>query len=875
MQFEKIKMINLYHNCELFSDHYLRESLLREDNWMVDPKSTYESLKKLWVEVKHGIQDFSEPQLRKHFLDKVFSILGFTVDVEVPVHSGEWAKHPDYALFENNENLKAAQELKKGSKEEYFSRAISICEAKRWGRPLGRKVKTKTDPENPAIQISRYLWLTEVKWGILTDGRLWRLYERETSKKLDIYYEIDLPNLLDSGTQKDFNYFYFIFRAAAFPSFLNKLHQGSIDYAEKVGDELKNNIYEALKISAQGFLKTPNNNLTSENLSEIHDNSLILLYRLLFILYAEYRRLLPLNENETYANSYSFDSLKKEIAEEVDKDRDIPFSTFRYWDRLRELFEVINSGNSELSVPSYNGGLFNPQKHHFLEKYRFGDSYLAKIIDLLSRSSDKAYIDYGSLEVRHLGSIYEGLLEYRLKVNDTGDIQLITDKGERKATGSYYTPDYIVSYIVKNTISPLIEEKKKKVQEEVKKMQKKIKTSRGYNREAYEKKLIAVKDTLIDEILSIKVLDPAMGSGHFLVEATDFLANALIETLETEPLKEEKLPVPDEKPSSYIEEKEEIRWARREVVERCIFGVDLNPLAVELAKLSLWLHTIVKGKPLNFLDHHLKCGNSLIGTKIENLYPLKEEILPASTKTKLIQDLSHAVGAYQSIEETPSNKVSEIQDKGYILENLNNLFLSRWKGLANLWISSHFGNEVYPNQFQLLYQSKEGMEGVMSKKILKRIDKFAKPKTPFHWELEFPEIFFDKFGRPLENPGFDAVIGNPPYIEVKKILDDEKKYLRMSSKHNGKEILHGRYDIFWGFYKKGMDLLKENCILGLLTSNSFLEAVTAENLRKFLVKDNTFLELVDCGKFSKEVGVYVVISLIKKNLIHLETASAQ
>ncbi|MBA7551889.1 hypothetical protein ES705_44440 [subsurface metagenome] len=88
--------------------------------------------------------------------------------------------------------------------------------------------------------------------------------------------------------------------------------------------------------------------------------------------------------------------------------------------------------------------------------------------------------------------------------------------------------------------------------------------------------------------------------------------------------------------------------------------------------------------------------------------------------------------------------------------------------------------------------------------------------------------------------------------------------MRVSSKHNGKEILHGRYDIFWGFYKKGMDLLKENCILGLLTSNSFLEAVTAENLRKFLVKDNTFLELVDCGKFSKEVGVYVVISLIKK-----------
>jgi hypothetical protein len=225
-------------------------------------------------------------------------------------------------------------------------------------------------------------------------------------------------------------------------------------------------------------------------------------------------------------------------------------------------------------------------------------------------------VDYSSLEIRHLGSIYEGILEYRLKVStremaavkdkgkelwlpsgevgkrkildrvQAGEIFLATDKGERKATGSYYTPDYIVKYIVKNTIEPVIQKKKE------------------------EWGGVAGSGHFADFILSIKVLDPAMGSGHFLVEATDQLARWLVQAWATAR--------PEEAESTEVAE-QDIHWARREVVRNCIYGVDQNPMAVELAKLSLWLTTVASNKPLSFLDHHLRCGNSLIGAELEKL----------------------------------------------------------------------------------------------------------------------------------------------------------------------------------------------------------------------------------------------------------------
>jgi type I restriction-modification system DNA methylase subunit len=273
--------------------------------------------------------------------------------------------------------------------------------------------------------------------------------------------------------------------------------------------------------------------------------------------------------------------------------------------------------NRHLGVPRYNGGLFDPKLHPFLETCAVGDRALVDAIDLLSRrtaATGREFVDYRTLGVRHLGSIYEGLLEYQpryaieptVAVRDgkgerwvaeaeltrplgsrktprvvdrrqAGQVYLETDRGERKATGSYYTPQYIVEYIVENTLGPLVEEAVERVKARAKEAR-----GKAARAEAEQSLRQSSGQALVDEILDLKCLDPAMGSGHFLVEATEYLARALA----TDPYVETEAPV-----------EEDLTYWKRRVVERCIYGVDKNPLAVELAKLSLWLATVAADKP--------------------------------------------------------------------------------------------------------------------------------------------------------------------------------------------------------------------------------------------------------------------------------------
>src|ERR1035437_9027054 len=207
-------------------------------------------------------------------------------------------------------------------------------------------------------------------------------------------------------------------------------------------------------------------------------------------------------------------------------------------------------------------------------------------------------VDYADLSVQQLGSIYEGLLEHHF-VRENGTLTLKTDKAERKATGTYYTPDYIVKYIVENTLGPLLQEIKQR--DNVKAA---LKAGRQDN-------------SFANEVLKLNVCDPAMGSGHFLVEATIYLADHAVYHSTTK--------FQAEFAKSESQERMEISYWRRRVVEACIYGVDLNPLAVVLAKLSLWLTTIASDQPLNFLDHHLRCGNSLIGARLDQLGSLPKK----------------------------------------------------------------------------------------------------------------------------------------------------------------------------------------------------------------------------------------------------------
>ncbi|HPR67408.1 MAG TPA: N-6 DNA methylase, partial [Methanothrix sp.] len=700
-----------------------------------------------------------------------------------------------------------------------------IGDAKAWNVSLDKTQKRVGgfNIQNPSYQIDIYLRNTPPEWAILTNGSRWRLYHQETSYRLDSYYEIDLLNLVEKGSREEFKYFYLFFRRNAFlpgrdgRSFLDRVKEGSVAYTQKVGDDLQENVYRAMKVLAEGFLQSRSLGLdpteSAQLVEEIRENALRLLYRLLFIFYAESRDLLDV-ENEHY-RQLSLQRVKMEVAEKLNGRKPLlPIST-AFWDRLSNLFRLINEGSEKLGIPRdefyippYNGGLFDPEKNPFLSEKRIGDRFVAEAVDLLARSDDgekKVFVDYSSLEIRHLGSIYEGLLEYRLRVAEedmvaisekgaerwlsaseagskaskkasdlvsAGGVYLVTDKGERKATGSYYTPDSLVKHLVESAIDPLIKPK-------------------------IEECMMNSGEEFVDYLLSLKVIDPSMGSGHFLVEATDHLARYLIQAKMT------AAPEGEDEEEEVAEH--DIQWARREIVRNCIYGVDLNPMAVELAKLSLWLTTVASNKPLSFLDHHLKCGNSLIGA---DLGPeMKGVLLLPTARGRVGRGTSGIIR---------SNKNSRADKKGakgangsdavqsarwmqFVLRRHGEIYTEKISGLtaradddletvkwkeeeykrlresehtkrleelANVWLSTYFGNEVDEEEYadlqhQLSEESQPDWSTIRGLEWFESAQNIAKKVRFFHWELEFPEAFFG------DDRGFDVVLGNPPWERIK------------------------------------------------------------------------------------------------------------
>lgn len=874
-----------FNNRFLFSDYYLEEILPGQEEFTGPGKilsDSFGSIKRLFKDKRKELPQRPEASLEEEFIRPILDILGHLYEVQPPLPTSERVNHPDYAFFASSEEkLFAVNHL---GKKEFWTRAVAVGDAKSWERSLDKKLSgggDHFDSLNPSYQIDSYLRDSELKWGILTNGRYWRLYNRDTSYKLGVYYEIDLQKLIEKGSVDDFKYFYLFFRKEAFlpkgASFLDRTYQGSIDYAKEVGERLKENVYEALRLLCEGCLKYPENQLGTDNLEVIHDNALVFLYRLLFIFYAESLGLLPVERNHKYRELYSIRAIKLDIAGRKDKGDNFSTTEARYCDALHQLFTIINLGNEMLDVPAYNGGLFDPEKHPFLDaKGRKGikvsDYYLADIIDLLARSKEKdderpAFVDYRSLAVQHLGSIYEGLLEYKVKY-DSGKIILETDRGERKATGSYYTPDYIVNYIVENTLGPLCKEIDERLKCQIKELEEKVKKSRGASRETYQADMEKLKRSYDDEALKLKVLDPAMGSGHFLVRAAEYLA----EEIATSPYGHDEEAPEDETAVDY--------W-KRKVVEHCIYGVDLNPLAVELAKLSLWLSTVSRGKPLSFLDHHLRCGNSLIGAKLKDLntLPQKKKVKKAVNvqqlafidESKLTQDISLLMGDFKNIKDRPSDTVEQVKEKEHILNDLIEKRRSRYIKQADLWTSTFFGNEMDDGIYYALVEELQGAKGkgltlsrTDAKAYFEKLEAIKAEKRFFHWELEFPEVFFDEYGRRLENSGFDVVMGNPPYVNVveldKYLSEYEKPYFKMKYVSAA-----GAFDIFVLFVQHGLELTASKKFLGMIVPNKYLSAEYSINLRKWLL-DFSLVSLADYSNVPvfNDAAVYPVVPIYQK-----------
>ena len=886
--------IDFLRNSNLFSTHYLESLIQQNPEWKDDytVKEGFDTISKIYKHRKDQLPGLPEAQLEEYFIKPVLKALGHHYGVQAKVDAS--AKRPDYAFFPDESALNEA--LDNQGKDDFYMKAVAIGDAKSWKTSLDKKKKggrAVFEDSNPSYQIDTYLRETPPNWAILTNGRYWRLYYKETSYKLDRFYEVDLVHLLEVGNLEEFKYFYLFFRLGALTKgidskcFLDRVYEESVIYAKELGESLQENIYQAMKVLAEGFIAWPENNLTKhpDDIALIHENTLKFLYRLIFIFYAESRNLLDLKSSK-YAEMSLF-AMRETIAKRIDKrDMPLPVKT-EYWTWLSDLFRLIDIGSETygiskdvLYIPPYNGGLFDPARNQFLREKVVGDYYVAQAIDLLGRAengSGKVFVDYSSLEIRHLGSIYEGLLEYRLMVAESdmvavrdkgkdkwvpkeawggkvqeevkaGALYLATDKGERKATGSYYTPDYIVKYIIKNVLDPLIEKKK-------------------------EEWIYRMDQPFWQVLLELRI-DPAMGSGHFLVEATDYLARELVRAWAEAR--------PEDVESEEVAE-QDVQWAKREVVRRCIYGVDLNPMAVELAKLSMWLSTVAANKPLTFLDHHLKVGNSLIGAKVNDLKILptlekKRKIRNVNAKRNTIQDtlwnstieqhFNDLIKRYGEIAEQTDDDLATVKKKQKEYDALKKSELNlRFHELANVWLSVYFGNDVPLDEYATMQDEMHperfpSWDTWRNKEWFMRAQEIAQEKRFYHWELEFPEVFYEK-GMPKENPGWDAVVGNPPYIdseEMARSLQEERDYC------TGVEYkaASGNWDIFCIFIERDISLIRRGGLLGQIVPNKLLAADYAIGVQN-IIKDFTIKNLRDYSTVKVfDINVYPIVIIIGK-----------
>ncbi|MGV8127272.1 MAG: Eco57I restriction-modification methylase domain-containing protein [Methanothrix sp.] len=835
---ETTEKLNVFNNRGLFSNHYLTTQIPKTPEWKDDEnlQIVFDEINKHYQKNQKSLATYKEVQLEDNFIRPVLRALGHFFGIQGKVADN--ARVPDYGFFSTDGDREEAYQLQ--GTQDFYLKAIAVGDAKAWNVSLDKSQisgKGMWDKQNPSYQIDTYLRDTPPVWGLLTNGKLWRLYHESTSNKLDVYYEVDLESLLKSGDMEAFKYFYLFFRFEAFPkfpgdSFLDRTREGSQAYAREIGEELKDNIYRAMQKLAEGFFADPTNGLTrsDEDLKAVQDNSMLLLYRILFISYAESRGLL--DTGNRYYHGMSLQEMKKEIATKLDAgDFLAPFS-YAYWGKLNSLFDLINEGSESerwkverkvFYIPAYNGGLFDPAKNTFLTTKHVSDPYLSKALDLLARS-EKAMVDYSSLDIKHLGSIYEGLLEYTL----TPDLNLLTDRGERKLTGSFYTPDPEVKYIVESTIGPVLAQKKGEW-------------------------FRAGSGKFADYILSIKVLDLSMGSGHFLVEAVDYLARALVEAWATARKEDAK--------NKEIAE-HDIQWARREVVRKCIYGVDLNPMAVELAKLALWLTTAAANKPQSFLDHHLRCGNSLVGIDLDSLIVLPTPgkaqaslaAFFAAQRKKVIDDL---LRKYSEIDSIPDDSLKAVKEKERQFKALMEEERSqRIREVANVKLSTYFGNIVTDEDYDWMCNGIDpglspGWGGVRDLDWFKKAQQIAQELRFFHWELEFPEVFI--LG------GFDVVVGNPPYVRQES-LGEIKIYL---STHY--QVYQGTADLYAYFIEKGISLLSDGGFFSYIVANKWMRANYGMPLRRWL-KGQHIERIIDFGDLPvfQEATTYPCIILISK-----------
>lgn len=577
-------------------------------------------------------------------------------------------------------------------------------------------------------------------WAVLFNGADVRLLDAATLHSRR-YLELDLDLALDDD--RLFAVMWTLFSPSSFggdgrAGWIRDAIRESERYGAGVCRSLQGGVLEASGEVVNALARLPR-----VPVQQSFEQALTIVYRILFLLFAEARGLVPL-WHPVYRESYSIEALH-ETAE-----RHPP--TPGLWDALRASCRLAHAGcrAGDLRVTAFNGRLFAPAGTPLADRNGLDDRAARRaVLALTTRAApDRAgreRIAYHELGVEQLGAVYESLLDYepqpgepaarvdRCRPGQMPRIALVSGSDRRKSTGTYYTPQPLAQYLVRQTLGPL------------------------------------VRDRPPEAILALRILDPAMGSGAFLVAACDFLARAYEGAL----IESGACHATDITPV-------EVRLIRRAIAERCLFGVDLNPMATQLARLSLWLTSLAADRPLSFLDHHLCTGDSLLGAWITCLRqppPVgkrrPDSGLPLFAADDVGAALQVAMPVRFRLNDAPNDTAEQVRDKERAFAALNqrNSILSRWRRVADLWCASWFAPDLPASTFGALSDTiltgASELPNHTARALLERAEAAAAPRRFFHWELEFPELFFDADGVRLPAPGFDAVLGNPPWDMIR------------------------------------------------------------------------------------------------------------
>lgn len=631
-------------------------------------------------------------------------------------------------------------------------------------------------------------------WGMVSNGRQLRLLRDAATLTRPSFLEFELATILDDERYPDFAALWRLLhgslagKANAVSEDCHWEHwrNEGLQEGTRVREGLRKGVEEALLTLGQGFLENPANEQLRLDLlkgrlrtQDYYQQLLRLVYRLIFLFTVEERGLLQpevkdvtaeqLAARKAYTDGYSQSRLRSRCMRRraYDQHRDL-------WDATRVVFSGLARGEALLDLPAL-GGLFAEQQCAALDTATLSNAALLTAVKHLrwsNRSGQLAPVDYANMASEEMGSVYEGLLElvpevdvHARRFDFVGRTLAGSTQGNaRKLSGSYYTPDSLVQELIKSALEPVIKQR-----------------------------LAANKAYPVAAILSIKVIDPACGSGHFLLAAANRLAQELAECQAQDGVVT---------PQAY-------RHALREVISHCIYGVDKNPLAIELARTALWLEGYEAGKPLFFLDHHLLVGDALLG--IINTSQLMHGIPDAAFKPlsgddkllcselmklnreyrksflehnksqnfSLMLEDSNSLIELLALEQMPDDNAEQIAAKEKAYRELNyQISKSNLKESADLFVgvflsskNKDFDEKLIPdsrNLFLNLYtnQIADNLKEIFQSNRITYAKQLCADNQVLHWPVVFAQVFANNHN------GFDCVLGNPPW-EVPQLGEEE------------------------------------------------------------------------------------------------------